>query len=493
MYPDGAAAATASASRTATPKSVRSPSSPSGSHNRFAGSTSQCNTPVPKQTLPRVRRVPRSLLPRECPFSRSAQRPPRDAPKGGRHPRTAASRTPAPNFGRRTAARPGRMPRFDRPLAAVALQPRRHGLEGHELPQVQVLGQPHVAVRPAPHPADHPEPLGDRRQRGAVGRVGLRHPAAAGPRGVPGGPPGGGRVVRRRVAGRGPGPGAVRGPQDRVDAAGGRPPRAGACSAAARGPAAGRGAAPERRCRCTAGGGPGVPTTWSCGTSLGGRSADRLQGGPLPWQEAARYAADAGEGLLEVHARGVLHWDVKPANLLWDPEGDEGLLTDFGVAVRLAEAVAAAGTPGYPRPEAWVGRASAASDVYGLAATLFHLAAGERPFPGLGAAELKSQIAAGLPESDPAAVWGAGAAGAGDPCRAGRPTRTAVRARRVPRRLAGHAQPAPGRHPRPPGQRGPRGGPAAQPPPPGEPAHRGWPLRAGGGDPTRTPARRPAT
>ena len=64
----------------------------------------------------------------------------------------------------------------------------------------------------------------------------------------------------------------------------------------------------------------------------GGSLADLLKAeGPLDWQRAARYVADVGEGLLEVHAQGIVHRDVKPSNILWDPKKDEAVLTDFGV------------------------------------------------------------------------------------------------------------------------------------------------------------------
>src|SRR5205085_11797703 len=106
----------------------------------------------------------------------------------------------------------------------------------------------------------------------------------------------------------------------------------------------------------------------------GGSLADRVgREGPLPWQLAARYVADVAEGLLEVHARGIVHRDVKPANILWDPEADEALLTDFGISARLADASTAAGTPFYMPPEAFAGRTGPAQDVYGLAASLFWL------------------------------------------------------------------------------------------------------------------------
>jgi serine/threonine protein kinase len=134
------------------------------------------------------------------------------------------------------------------------------------------------------------------------------------------------------------------------------------------------------------------------GGSLAGRVREE---GPLPWQLAGRYIADVAEGLLEVHARGIVHRDVKPANILWDPEADEALLTDFGIAVRLAEAGAAAGTPLYMAPEALAGQGGSAQDVYALAASLFWLVTGSAPFPGLTRAQIADQARLGLPDPDP--------------------------------------------------------------------------------------------
>ncbi len=126
--------------------------------------------------------------------------------------------------------------------------------------------------------------------------------------------------------------------------------------------------------------------------------------GPLDWQRAARYVADVGEGLLEVHARGIVHRDVKPANILWDPRRDEALLTDFGVAARLADPAAVAGSIPYMAPEAFDGRVSPSLDVYSLAATFFHLVTGSAPFPSSRIADLKKEIGRGLPDPDPRCI-----------------------------------------------------------------------------------------
>jgi len=134
----------------------------------------------------------------------------------------------------------------------------------------------------------------------------------------------------------------------------------------------------------------------------GGSLADVLKAeGPLDWQRAARHVADVGEGLLEVHAQGIVHRDVKPSNILWEPKTDEALLTDFGVAARLADPATVGGSLPYMAPETYDGQVSPALDVYSLASTLFHLVTGSHPFHGTRISDLKEQIARGLPDPDP--------------------------------------------------------------------------------------------
>jgi serine/threonine-protein kinase len=127
----------------------------------------------------------------------------------------------------------------------------------------------------------------------------------------------------------------------------------------------------------------------------GGSLKDLLAHGPLGWARAGRYVADVAEGLLEVHRRGIVHRDIKPHNILLDAQRDEALLGDFGVANWLDRAQTAAGSMPYMAPEAFWGRASEASDVFSLAATLFQLAVGKLPF------EVASQFETGLPDPDP--------------------------------------------------------------------------------------------
>jgi WD40 repeat protein/tRNA A-37 threonylcarbamoyl transferase component Bud32 len=118
--------------------------------------------------------------------------------------------------------------------------------------------------------------------------------------------------------------------------------------------------------------------------------ADALrQAGPTP-QQAAGWVMRLAEALDYAHRCGVIHRDVKPANVMLDGDG-QPLLADFGLA-RATEAGATLtregdvlGTPAYMPPEQAAGRNRAVdgrSDVYSLGAVLYELLGGRPPFQG---------------------------------------------------------------------------------------------------------------
>lgn len=113
--------------------------------------------------------------------------------------------------------------------------------------------------------------------------------------------------------------------------------------------------------------------------------------GGLPPERAVHIITEAARGLDAAHDAGLLHRDVKPANILVSPssEGpDRVLVTDFGIARAMGEATAltAAGevlaTVGYAAPEQLRGEPlDHRVDVYALGATLYQLLTGSTPFP----------------------------------------------------------------------------------------------------------------
>ncbi len=107
---------------------------------------------------------------------------------------------------------------------------------------------------------------------------------------------------------------------------------------------------------------------------------------PLTPRQLLPYLEGAAAALQYAHDHGIIHLDVKPANLLLD-SSDRLLLADFGVSALLegythASLQGYVGTPLYTAPEQWLEQPRAASDQYALAVTCFQLLTGRAPFTG---------------------------------------------------------------------------------------------------------------
>jgi eukaryotic-like serine/threonine-protein kinase len=115
-----------------------------------------------------------------------------------------------------------------------------------------------------------------------------------------------------------------------------------------------------------------------------GMPLDRmLEKGTLPFPRACAFAAQAAEALEAAHNHGVIHGDVKPANILVAANG-RIKLTDFGMA-RVAKRDTGnsplLGTPAYWCPEQIMGRPQdARSDIFSLGVVLYEMVTGTRPF-----------------------------------------------------------------------------------------------------------------
>ncbi len=123
---------------------------------------------------------------------------------------------------------------------------------------------------------------------------------------------------------------------------------------------------------------------------VGGGSVDNLVAdfGPLPPRLAAELLSQLLGALDKIHTVGVLHRDVKPANLLLETTGTARpmlRLSDFGIAIALGEPRltvhgTVVGTPGYLAPEVLAGAApSPRQDLYAAGVTAWQLLTGEEP------------------------------------------------------------------------------------------------------------------
>src|SRR5262249_28559768 len=126
----------------------------------------------------------------------------------------------------------------------------------------------------------------------------------------------------------------------------------------------------------------------------------------LPVPEAVRIAREAAEGLAAAHEAGLVHRDVKPANLWLEERPDLPLvkILDFGLAgmssqgAHLTASGVIMGTPAYMAPEQARGlKVDPRADLFSLGAVLYQMLSGRRPFTGADAMAVVTSLALDTP------------------------------------------------------------------------------------------------
>jgi serine/threonine-protein kinase len=127
-------------------------------------------------------------------------------------------------------------------------------------------------------------------------------------------------------------------------------------------------------------------------------------GGPLPWQEAFAIGEQVAAALAAAHAHGLVHRDVKPANIMLGRDG-RAKVTDFGIAqaaqaATLTRSGMVLGSANYVAPEqAKGGHVGPAADLYSLGCVLFEAVTGETPYHGGNAVAIATQhVSAPVPD-----------------------------------------------------------------------------------------------
>ncbi|MEU4567766.1 serine/threonine-protein kinase [Micromonospora sp. NPDC023956] len=120
--------------------------------------------------------------------------------------------------------------------------------------------------------------------------------------------------------------------------------------------------------------------------------AAHVRSGPLDWRIAARVCAEVSAALSAAHAQGIVHRDVKPANVVLTPAGvkvlDFGIATPTGTRDQVPEGMVV-GTPAYLAPEQLAHHpATTAADMYALGVLLYYCLTGRLPYPTASAAQL---------------------------------------------------------------------------------------------------------
>jgi hypothetical protein len=138
------------------------------------------------------------------------------------------------------------------------------------------------------------------------------------------------------------------------------------------------------------------------GVSLQERLAGRV---PFSLPEIVRIGVQAATGLAAAHARGLVHRDVKPANILLARPGDQVKITDFGLARATDDAGVTQlgvilGTPAYMAPEQALGQAvDHRADLFSLGSVLYALCTGRPPYAGSTTLAVIRLVADGSPLS----------------------------------------------------------------------------------------------